>query len=69
MTTVDDHKILRDAGFAPPEVALFHERAPLREAVEAASAPPEKEALMRQLSELEQKIAPRLESLRANARL
>jgi hypothetical protein len=62
-------KILKDAGMAPPEIALFHERAELRAAVEAAAALPERQALQRKLSELEQKIALRLEALQANKRL
>jgi hypothetical protein len=62
-------KILKDAGFVPPEVALFHERARLRAAVEAAAEPQQRTALMQELSELEQKLALRLESLRINATL
>ena len=62
-------KILKDAGFAPPEIALFHERAELRAAVEAAASQPEREALQRKLSDMEQKIALRLEALQANRRL
>jgi hypothetical protein len=60
-------KILKDAGFAPPEIAWFHDRARLREL--AASATAEERALLeRQLSDLEQKIAVRLEALRISAR-
>ena len=62
-------KILKDSGFAPPEIALFHERAALRAAIDAAASADERESLQRKLSELEQKIALRLESLRAHARL
>jgi hypothetical protein len=62
-------KILKDAGFAPPEVALFHERAGLRAALDTATAADERTALQRKLSELEQKIALRLEALRANRSL
>ncbi|WP_414708405.1 DUF1992 domain-containing protein [Ramlibacter sp.] len=62
-------KILKDAGFAPPEVALFHERARLRHLIEGAPTAAEKSSLMRQLSELEQKIALRLEALRASGSL
>ena len=29
-------KILKDAGAAPPEIAMFHERARLRQAIDAA---------------------------------
>lgn len=62
-------KILKDAGHAPPEVALFHERAQLRAQAEAAGTPAEREAFQRKLSELEQKIALRLEALRAKRSL
>jgi hypothetical protein len=61
-------KILKDAGFTPPEVALFHERARLRAEIEAA---PEDQrlALQRQLAELEQKIALRLEAMQVRPRV
>jgi hypothetical protein len=62
-------KILKDAGLQPPEIALFHERAQLTEAVRAAPGPQEKARLQRQLIELEQKIALRLEALRVNRSL
>ena len=57
-------KILKDAGVPPPEVELFHERARLRAALDAAGDAGERKALQRQLSELEQKLALRLEALR-----
>lgn len=60
-------KILKDAGYAPPELALFHERARLRAAV--AADPAEQQRLQQALSELEQALALRLESLRLNATL
>jgi hypothetical protein len=62
-------KILKDAGFAPPELALFRERAQLRAAVEAAADDAEKLRLGRLLSEAEQKLALRLEALRVNGTL
>ncbi|MCG2592747.1 DUF1992 domain-containing protein [Ramlibacter sp. XY19] len=62
-------KILKDAGFAPPEVALFHERARLRGLVGEAMTAAEKNALLQQLSALEQKIALRLEAMRTSASL
>ena len=63
-------KILKDAGVVPPEIELFHERASLRAAVDAAATDAEqRDALRRQLSELEQKIALRLEALRINGSL
>ena len=60
-------KILKNAGYAPPELGLFHERARLRAAVESASDVTEQLKLRRALSELEQALALRLESLRRNA--
>jgi hypothetical protein len=62
-------KILKDAGVAPPEIELFHERARVRAALEACTDEAGKERLRGELSQLEQKIALRLESLRGNARL
>jgi hypothetical protein len=56
-------KILKDAGFAPPEVALFHERAALRHSLDQARTDAERRRLQRELAELEQKIALRLEGL------
>lgn len=62
-------KILKDAGFAPPEIALFHERARLRAMLESDASSETRKSLERELSELEQKIALRLESLRINSQL
>ena len=62
-------KILKDAGVAPPEVELFHERARLREAIEACADQAERDRLRKELGILEAKIALRLEALRGNARL
>ena len=62
-------KILKDAGAAPPEIAMFHERARLRKAIEAATDPIEHRDLQLKLVLLEQNIALRLEALRANANL
>lgn len=62
-------KILKDAGIAPPEIQLFHERAALRERVKSEPEGPGREALQKKLSELEQVIALRLEALRSNAQL
>jgi len=57
-------KILKDAGAAPPEVALFHERARLRTALAAAGGADERASLQRTLNDLEQRISLRLEMLR-----
>lgn len=62
-------KILRDAGFAPPEIVLFHERTDLRRRLEAADSDAEENALQVQLAQLEQRLGLRLEALRRNASL
>ena len=62
-------KILKDAGAAPPEIELFHERARLRTALEACTDDAERERIRGELSQLEQKISLRLEALRSNGRL
>ena len=61
-------KILKDAGAAPPEVALFHERARLRVLIAATVDPNEHQKLQYQLTQLEQQIALRLEILQINSR-
>jgi hypothetical protein len=58
-------KILKNAGYAPPEVGLFHKRARLRAAVAAATGE-EQVRLQQQLSALEQSLALRLEALRVH---
>jgi hypothetical protein len=62
-------KILKDAGVAPPEIELFHQRAALRAQLQVLPEGAERDALMQRLSELEQVIALRLESLARNANL
>ena len=62
-------KILKNAGFAPPEVELFHERAALHAALDACTDEGERKPLRQRLSDLEQKIALRLEALRSHGRL
>lgn len=62
-------KILKDAGYRPPDVALFHERARLREALAHEADPARREALRAQVVELDQKIALRLEALRRRGSL
>jgi hypothetical protein len=62
-------KILKDAGVPPPEIAMFHERARLRAAIGVTTDAAGREDLERQLTELEQHIALRLEALRVNAKL
>jgi DNA-binding GntR family transcriptional regulator len=62
-------KILKNAGYVPPEIELFHERAALSAALEASASESEREELRGKLSELQQKIALRLEALRINGTL
>jgi hypothetical protein len=57
-------KILADAGFAPPEVALLRERARLRHAIAEAADECERERRQGELADIEQRLALRLESLR-----
>jgi hypothetical protein len=62
-------KILKDAGFVPAEVELFHERAALTARLEACESETERIELRRELAELQQKIALRLEALRIHGTL
>jgi hypothetical protein len=62
-------KILKDAGAAPPEVALFHERARLRSAVATATDPDERIRLQRQLQLLEAQLSLRLEAMRIHSNI
>ena len=62
-------KILKNAGFVPAEVELFHERAALTAALESCTSEAERVELRRKASDLEQKIALRLEALRVNGTL
>jgi Domain of unknown function (DUF1992) len=62
-------KILKDSGFVPPEVMLFHERARLRSELQTASSDAERTAVQHALSSLEQKLSVRLESLSAGGSL
>jgi len=61
-------KILKNAGFVPAEVELLRERSTLAAALKACESEQERAELRRSLSELEQKIALRLEALRTNDR-
>jgi hypothetical protein len=62
-------KILKNAGVTPPEVELFHKRAALRRELAECASEPERQALRRRLSELEQFIALRLEGMRVTGKL
>ena len=62
-------KILKNAGVAPPEIELFHERARLRSAIDETSNDSERLSIQKKLSELEQMISLRLESIRSRGSL
>ena len=62
-------KILKNAGFVPAEVELFHERAALSASLESCQSEAERVELRRKLSDLQQKIALRLEALRISGTL
>jgi hypothetical protein len=62
-------RILKNAGFVPHEVELFHERAKLAASLAASTSEPERAELRLKSSELQQKIDLRLEALRINGTL
>ena len=62
-------KILKDAGVAPPEIAMFQERARLRAAIAATADAAARAKLQSELNQLEQLIAFRLEALRIEPKL
>jgi hypothetical protein len=61
-------KILKDAGVAPPEVALFHERVQLKARIAATQDEAERTKLRNNLAQLEQTIAVRLEMLQRSTK-
>ncbi len=62
-------KILKNAGYAPPEVAWFRERGALQARLDACGDATERAALTTQLGELQQRIALRLEGMRMRGSL
>ncbi len=62
-------KVLKNAGCVPPEVELFQQRAALAAELARCSDANTQLTLRTRLSELEQKLAVRLESLRAHQSL
>lgn len=62
-------KVLRNAGYRPPEIEIFHQRARLADQLAAATGEAERLALRAELSALEQAIALRLEGMRISERL
>lgn len=57
-------QVLKSAGVAPAEVELFQQRSRLRESLESSADEATRQRLQRQLAELEQNLALRLEGLR-----
>ena len=62
-------KVLKDAGVVPHEVTLMRRAAELHARVQAAPDAPGSEALRRELDDLQQAIALRLEHLRVTGTL
>ncbi len=62
-------KMLKEAGFVPPEVETMKRIAALRQVVQADPTAPEAGAMRKRLSELEQHLALRLEKLRISGSL
>jgi len=60
-------KILKDAGFVPPEVEALRLRAALAAELEACADPAQRLQIRHRLSELEQSLALRLEALKQSA--
>jgi hypothetical protein len=56
-------KILKDAGYFPPEIELMHEIEALRKGLSCAISPEESAAKIARLSELRQKLALLMERL------
>jgi hypothetical protein len=57
-------KILKDAGYVPPEVELMQDIETLRRSLEAAPDAADASAKQKHLSEMRQKLAMQLEKLR-----
>jgi len=57
-------KILKNAGYAPPEIELFHERAALTAELERCTEAARRTELSMKLGLLQQRIALRLEAMR-----
>lgn len=62
-------KILKDAGFYPPEVELMRRRSELRAALAVADESSERTQLAAELASLDQRISVRLEAVRATGAL
>ncbi len=62
-------KVLKNAGFVPAEVEFFHERAALSASLRVCASETERNEVRSKLSDLEQRIALRLEALRVSGTL
>ena len=62
-------KLLKDAGFVPPEVETMKQIAALREVIAADPRAPRAAAMRERLSDLQQHLALRLEKLRISGTL
>ena len=63
------YKVLKDAGFVPPEVETMNEIAALRVQARHCTDAAEADALRRRIAELQQHVALRLEKLRTSGSL
>ena len=63
------YKILKDAGFVPAEIEWMHRAAALKAQIAAAPDEAAAEPMRRELAEMQQRIALRLEKLRASGSL
>ena len=62
-------KVLKNAGYRPPEIGLFRRRAELAARVAAATDAAERVRLLGELGDLERALALRLEGMRLSGRL
>jgi len=62
-------KMLKEAGYVPPEVETMKRIAALREVIERDPTAPQTDAMRKRLSELQQHLALRLEKLRISGSL
>jgi hypothetical protein len=62
-------KVLKEAGFVPPEVETMKQMAALKEMIADDPGAPEADAMRQRLSELQQHLALRLEKLRTSGSL
>jgi hypothetical protein len=62
-------KILKDAGFAPPEIELMREIGVFRESLDAATSDKDRTTKRTRLTELQLKLAMQMERLRSARQL